>query len=135
IFGRGDPLVLVHGGHGSWLHWIRNIEAQAAEHRLLVPDLPGYGDSDDHPAGADLDVIIAALIASLERLLGEHATVDLAGFSLGGIVSAHLATRRGGVRQLALLGTPGTGTPRRPRGNMIRWRQADEAAQNAALRL
>lgn len=27
IFENGEPLVLIHGGHGSWLHWIRNIEA------------------------------------------------------------------------------------------------------------
>lgn len=134
IFGRGDPLVLVHGGHGSWLHWIRNIEALARDRCLLVPDLPGYGDSDDQPAGADLRVIIDALIASLDRMLGERAVVDLAAFSLGGIVSAHLAQIRGGVRKLALLGTPGTGTPRRSRAEMIRWRHADEAAQNAALK-
>jgi hypothetical protein len=25
MFGRGRSLVLMHGGHGSWLHWIRNI--------------------------------------------------------------------------------------------------------------
>lgn len=134
IFGRGDPLLLVHGGHGSWLHWIRNIEVLAREHCLLVPDLPGCGDSDDQPAGADLRVVIDALIVSLDRLLGERSAVDVAAFSLGGIVSSHLAALRGGVRRLALLGTPGTGTPRRSRAQMIRWRYADEAAQNAALK-
>ena len=45
-FGEGAPLVLVHGGHGSWMHWIRNIEALSARHSLWIPDLPGYGDSD-----------------------------------------------------------------------------------------
>ncbi|MGH8663925.1 MAG: alpha/beta fold hydrolase [Burkholderiales bacterium] len=139
IFGHGEPLVLVHGGHGSWLHWVRNIEQLSRHRRLLVPDLPGFGDSDDPPEGSDLQYIVEAFIASLDQLLGARSPVDLAGFSLGGIVSALAAAKRGAVRKLALLGSPGTGTPRRTRAEMIRWRQtdeskADEAAQNAALK-
>jgi pimeloyl-ACP methyl ester carboxylesterase len=134
IFGRGEPLVLVHGGHGSWLHWVRNIEQLSRHHHLLVPDLPGFGDSDDPPEGSDLQYIVEAFVASLEHLLGARSSIDLAGFSLGGVVTARAAVMRGAVRKLALLGSPGTGTPRRARAEMIRWRQADEAAQNAALR-
>ena len=29
-WGRGETLVLLHGGFGSWLHWVRNIEALSA---------------------------------------------------------------------------------------------------------
>jgi pimeloyl-ACP methyl ester carboxylesterase len=134
IFGRGEPLVLVHGGHGSWLHWIRNVEALARTRRLLVPDLPGFGDSDDPPEGSGLQAIVAAFVASLDALLGPGTATDVAGFSLGGVVAARAAVARGGVRKLALVGCPGTGTPRRSRAEMIRWRHADEAAQNAALR-
>jgi pimeloyl-ACP methyl ester carboxylesterase len=134
IFGRGEPLVLVHGGHGSWLHWVRNIEPLSRQRRLLVPDLPGFGDSDDPPDGSDLQYIVEAFIASLDRLLGARTPFDLAGFSLGGVVAARAAVKRGSVRKLALLGSPGTGTPRRTRAEMVRWRQADEAAQNTALK-
>jgi pimeloyl-ACP methyl ester carboxylesterase len=134
IFGRGEPLVLVHGGHGSWLHWVRNIEALSLGRRLLVPDLPGFGDSDDPPEGSELQYIVEAFVASLDHLLGARSAIDLAGFSLGGVVSARAALQRGAVRKLALLGCPGTGTPRRSRAEMIRWRQAGEAEQNAALR-
>lgn len=134
IFGRGEPLVLLHGGHGSWLHWIRNVEALSRSRQLLVPDLPGYGDSDDPPEGADLMAIVDAFVASLDHLLGAREPIDLAGFSLGAVISAHALARRGAVKRLALVGSPGTDTPRRTRAEMIRWRNADPAAQAAALR-
>ena len=39
------PLVLLHGGSGSWTHWLRNINALVDAGRwVLVPDLPGFGD-------------------------------------------------------------------------------------------
>jgi pimeloyl-ACP methyl ester carboxylesterase len=134
IFGRGEPLVLIHGGHGSWLHWVGNIERLSRHRRLLVPDLPGFGDSDDPPEGSNLQYIVEAFIASLDALQGARSSIDLAGFSLGGVVAAHAAVKRGAVRRLALVGSPGTGTPRRPRAERGRWRQADQAAQTAALK-
>jgi pimeloyl-ACP methyl ester carboxylesterase len=134
VFGKGDPLVLIHGGHGSWLHWIRNIEALAGDRLVLVPDLPGFGDSDDPPAGSGMQTIVDAVITSLASLFGAQCAVDLAGFSFGGVVSARVAVQRGAVRRLALLGTPGSGTPKRSRTELVRWRKTDRAAQDAALR-
>ena len=134
IFGEGEPLVLIHGGHGSWLHWIRNVEALAKSLRVCVPDLPGFGDSDDAPEGSDIEAMAGALEASLDALFGARPLVNIAGFSFGGVVAAHVAVRRGSVRRLALLGTPGSGTPPRPRAQMVRWRLADEGERDAALR-
>jgi len=134
VFGKGDPLVLIHGGHGSWLHWIRNIEPLSRDHLVFVPDLPGFGDSDDPPAGSGIQTIVDAVMTSLDSLLGGRCAINLAGFSFGGVVSARLAVQRGAVRRLALLGSPASGTPPRPRTQLIRWRNAHGAAQLAALR-
>ena len=135
--GSNPPLVLVHGGHGNWLHWVHNIEMLARDRQVLVPDLPGFGESDELQSDdAVIAGLAAAFTASLEALLGGTPMIDLAGFSLGAIVSAHSAVRRGAVRKLALLGCPASETPRRPKAKMIRWHHLheDEAAQNAALR-
>ena len=46
--GQGDPVVLLHGGeYGATaeLGWERNIAALAAHHRVLAPDMLGFGDS------------------------------------------------------------------------------------------
>ena len=46
--GHGDPVVLLHGGeYGATaeLGWERNIAALAAHHRVLAPDMLGFGNS------------------------------------------------------------------------------------------
>lgn len=122
-FGAGPPLVLLHGGHGSWLHWVRNIDPLAERHTVYVADMPGYGDSDPIASG-DLSALLRATLGSLNALLGSQQSIDLAGFSFGGLVAAQLAARRGHVRRLCLLGPAGHLSQRRPRGKLVNWKQA-----------
>ncbi|MFZ2738887.1 MAG: alpha/beta fold hydrolase [Burkholderiaceae bacterium] len=129
-FGQGAPLVLLHGGHGSWLHWARNIDALSRKHQLWLPDMPGFGESDAAgPAGmADL---LDAMQAGLDQLLGAQTHFDLAGFSFGGLVAAKLAARCQRVRRLALLGPGGHGGERRPTGVLLNWHRLKDEAQVA----
>src|SRR5262249_56865163 len=46
-WGHGKPLLLLHGGTGSWMHWIRNVDVLARDAMVVVPDLPGSGDSSN----------------------------------------------------------------------------------------
>jgi pimeloyl-ACP methyl ester carboxylesterase len=113
IWGDGPPLVLLHGASGSWTHWIRNIPALAGRFRVLVPDLPGFGDSDAPPEPHTVEILADAVTAGLDREV--PAAFDLAGFSFGGIVAGHVAARLGRrVRTLALFGVGGLGLPRAP---------------------
>lgn len=136
-FGEGPALVLLHGGHGSWAHWVHNIEALSHTHRLWLPDMPGYGESDDPPPAIGLperlQALAGELAASLDGLLGPGTPVDLAGFSFGGLVATALATQRGQVRRLVLLGCAGHGGPRRMARELIDWRGDDPVATRAAL--
>ena len=133
------PLVLLHGGHGSWLHWLRNVDALSADRALWLPDMPGFHDSDVPPPAAPgeeaLDPLLHALGGSLDTLIGAGTTIDLGGFSFGGLTAARFAARRGAVRKLALLGSGGHGTMRRMAVEMVNWRAAkDRDAEIAALR-
>jgi len=131
-FGAGPPLLLLHGGHGCWLHWIRNVEALAARHAVWLPDLPGYHDSDplpaDLPRGESFAALVAALAASW-RSLGTAEAFDLAGFSFGGLVAGAWAARDDSVRRLLLFGTSGHGTRRRPVAALRNWRAVRDDAQ------
>jgi pimeloyl-ACP methyl ester carboxylesterase len=134
-WGTGEPLLLLHGGSGSWTHWIRNVEALAASgRRVVVPDLPGFGDSARPPDGQDADAVAAALADALPRLLGE-APVDIAGFSFGGLCAALMAAQTPQrVRHLVLVGAPGMGL-RTSRLALSSWReQATEDGRRAAHR-
>jgi pimeloyl-ACP methyl ester carboxylesterase len=137
-WGKGEPLVLIHGGHGSWLHWVRNIEALAAQHTVWVPDLPGFGESDTLPGDPhDPDRqsrLLGVLQDSLDQLLGPTTLIDLAGFSFGGMVAGQLAIQRGAVRRLALLGSAGHGGTRRQTTPLINWRVPQRAERLAAMR-
>jgi 2-hydroxy-6-oxonona-2,4-dienedioate hydrolase len=33
--------VLLHGGAGSWMHWVYTVPVFSRSYRVLVPDLPG----------------------------------------------------------------------------------------------
>lgn len=132
-FGAGPALVLLHGGHGSWLHWVHNIEALALRHTVWVPDMPGFGASDDAP-GTDLQALVGTLAAGIAELPDTQA-IDVVGFSFGGLVAANLAAQSPAVRRLALLGPGGHGGMRRQQVPLVDWRAApDRAAEAVALR-
>ncbi|MGE8200316.1 alpha/beta fold hydrolase [Variovorax sp. 2RAF20] len=132
------PLVLLHGGHGSWMHWLRNAEALSAGRTLWLPDMPGFNESDALPRvapGEDpLQPLLAALGGTLDQLIGAGTVIDLGGFSFGGLTAARFGAGRGAVRRLALIGSGGHGTLRRMTAQMINWRAApDREAERAAL--
>lgn len=136
--GAGPPLVLLHGGHGSWLHWVRNLEALAAHYTVWVPDMPGFGDSDDldvSPRSPErLKVLCDTLLRSLNQLLGAQAEIDLVAFSFGCVVAAELCRRRGSIRRMALLGAAGHGGPRRTDLDLGNWRSIEGDQRAEALK-
>ncbi|MBV1797904.1 alpha/beta fold hydrolase [Siccirubricoccus sp. G192] len=133
-WGEGEPLVLFHGGSGSWRHWIRNIEPLARHRRVVCPDLPGLGESA-MPPPAETPAPIATLVRQgLTEMLGEGTRYDLAGFSFGALISGHLAAQAGpGLRSVTLIGAGALGLPR-PRTELLKVRDKQGEARIAAHR-
>jgi 2-hydroxy-6-oxonona-2,4-dienedioate hydrolase len=133
VWGRGMPLVLLHGGTGSWMHWVRNIEGLAHSLMLLVPDIPGSGESADPEPPISADRIAATLAADLTAIVGADAEVAIAGFSMGGLIAGYLA-RHIGTRAatLVLVGSTGTGARRDPMQPLTSWRRLPSEAEKVA---
>jgi pimeloyl-ACP methyl ester carboxylesterase len=104
-----QPLVLLHGGSGSWTHWVRNVERFAQRRLVWALDIPGFGDSD-LPAGVtDADGLVAYMAEILTQTFNGEA-VDVIGFSFGGMTAGLVAAQYPQlIRQLILVGAPGLG--------------------------
>jgi 2-hydroxy-6-oxonona-2,4-dienedioate hydrolase len=116
-------VVLLHGGSGSWTHWVRNIAPlRDAGYRVLVPDLPGFGDSDLPVGCVDTNDMPPHLQAGLVQLQ-PTGPVSLVGFSFGGMTAAlWLAAHPQAAKQLVLVGAPGMGLTVADRIPLKGWR-------------
>jgi pimeloyl-ACP methyl ester carboxylesterase len=120
-------LVLLHGGSGSWTHWVHSIAPlRDAGWRLLVPDLPGFGDSDLPQACTDVDALPVHLHAGLQQLQAAGqctGPVNVVGFSFGGMAGAlWLSAYPQDAVQLVLVGAPGMGLTVSDRVPLRGWR-------------
>ncbi|HEV8164530.1 MAG TPA: alpha/beta fold hydrolase, partial [Actinomycetota bacterium] len=76
--GDGPPVLLLHGFPDSWRLWRHQIPALAeAGHRMLAPDLRGFGETD-RPAGVEhykLRALVRDVVGLLDGLDVERAAV------------------------------------------------------------
>ncbi len=106
--GTGEPVLLIHGGHGAWVHWIANIDALAQHRRVLALDLPGFGHSYDPGRRLDLSGY-GAVVGSFIAALG-LCNVALVGFSFGALVATTIASNQPDtVKSLMLINPAGLG--------------------------
>jgi 2-hydroxy-6-oxonona-2,4-dienedioate hydrolase len=129
-WGQGKPVLLLHGGSGSWNHWVRNVRALVAEGReVWIPDMPGFGESTAPSTGQDADVLPEPLEAAIDQLIGERA-IDLVGFSFGSMVAALIAQHRPQqIDKLVLMGAPALGVNGKRPFALRPWLDTPEGAQ------
>lgn len=117
------PLVLFHGGSGSWTHWVRSIgPLRDAGHDVWAVDLPGFGASDAPVGVIDADSMLPVL-AQLLQTQFPLQSVRLMGFSFGGMTAGMLAAAYPHlVEQLIVVGAPGIGLTNKHPFRLKGWR-------------
>ncbi len=104
VYGKGEPLVLIHGGLGQIEMFGPNLTTLAQHREVIGIDMHGHGRTDlgnreisPIDMGNDLAVIV--------KKLG-YQKVDVLGYSLGGAVAFQFAAQHPEqVRRLALVST------------------------------
>jgi pimeloyl-ACP methyl ester carboxylesterase len=104
--GSGTPVILLHGPGGYAAHWLRVIPELVKHHQVIVPDLPGHGESDASNVELDVGRALNWLGELIERCCTSPPQV--VGQVLGGAMAARFAARNGGrISRLALCDTFG----------------------------
>ena len=110
--GEGTPVVLVHGsgpGVSAYANWRLTIPDLAGEHRVLAPDMAGFGFSDK-PGNYSMEGWVQQLDAFLTAL--QLDKVSLVGNSFGGGLALAFAARwPERVDKLVLMGSMGVTFP------------------------
>lgn len=132
---RARPAVLLHGGSGSWLHWLCNIEALARDRDVWAPDLPGFGESAKPPDPVNFASVAGIVTAGLREVLPGAAPLDLVGFSFGSHTAQYVAEALGErVRTTVLVTGHMLGPMIAQPGHMLeRWRSLDDPEERVRV--
>ncbi len=115
--GDGEPVVLLHGFTGAWMHWRPVLADLAARYEVIAPTLAG------HAGGPPLhlqEFSIVSGVDSLETHLDELGvgTAHFVGNSMGGAFAIELA-KRGRARSVVALAPGGGWSPGHPDAERI----------------
>jgi pimeloyl-ACP methyl ester carboxylesterase len=103
--GEASPLILLHGGFGSWEMFGANLQRLAQARKVIGVDLQSHG----HTPAADRPMRFEAMAGDIVDLIDELAleNVALMGFSLGGGVALRTAIDHPEkIERLVLVSTP-----------------------------
>ena len=115
--GSGEPLLLLHGFTGAWMHWRPLLEGLSQRYEVIAPTLAGHDGARAYPLSSPMN--LAGSTDALEGDLDELGvgSAHIAGNSMGGALALELA-KRGRARSVVALApgggwTPGDGEARR----------------------
>lgn len=89
--GQGTPLVLLHGWGCDWQIWHTLISPLSETYQLIIPDMPGFGQSSNPESAWSSMTYVEWLASFLDQV--EKSKVLLVGHSFGGKVAALFAVK------------------------------------------
>lgn len=111
LAGQGPPILFVHGFPLNRHMWVNQTTALAATHRIIAPDLRGFGQSSPPPAVMTMDAYADDLAALLDAL-GISEPITYCGLSMGGYIAFAFARRhRDRLARLILFDTKAAADP------------------------
>lgn len=121
--GAATHVILVHGLGLSCRYMLPTAQALMDDHAVLVPDLPGFGDSSKPEQVLDVNGLADSLAAWIEGMQ-LHARIALLGNSLACQIIAAALDRHPTVAHTAILQGPTTPPDERSIfWQLVRWRQ------------
>lgn len=104
-WGRGEPVVLLHGLGSSGRDWEYQVEGLAARYRVIAIDVRGHGRSDKPRGPYSIAMFAGDVAKAIEKLGAKPAHV--VGVSMGGMIGLELAARDpSSVRSLIAINNP-----------------------------
>jgi pimeloyl-ACP methyl ester carboxylesterase len=122
--GNGTPLLFVHGFPLDHTQWNAQLSVFAQTHRVLAPDLRGFGASEPKPGTMTMEQFADDLAALLDSLQIAQPAV-LCGLSMGGYIAFQFA-RKYASRLKALVLCDTRAVADTPEGAQARRKMADE---------
>ncbi|HKV89808.1 MAG TPA: alpha/beta fold hydrolase [Thermoplasmata archaeon] len=86
--GYGTSVVFLHGYPLNRGMWATQLETLSDRHRIVLPDLPGFGTASGEPVPDTLAGFAAAVAKTLDKAIGGPATI--VGHSFGGYIALQL---------------------------------------------
>lgn len=91
IFGRGEPVLLLHGGLANANYWGRQVRALQRHYQVIVMDSRGHGRSSRNQEPYGYDLMASDVVALLDHLKIRKAAI--VGWSDGAIIGLDIAMK------------------------------------------
>jgi pimeloyl-ACP methyl ester carboxylesterase len=130
VYGRGRPVLLLHGWLNSWNVWRKTIELLGQDFRLYALDFFGFGESGTQAEDYSVNNFTLLVSQFMDRM--GIVKAPLIGHSMGGTVSLKTAIQYPDkVVKVGVVGSPIVGSSLSPLLKMAAYRGWVDLAENA----